>query len=497
MHLHPIPFVESPMSTDSLRPLSVRAEQYHHLLDTGEASLDGLRVAAGLRDPAAVAALATLDATARANRVEPWLMHLQGLPVDHLDLPDAEAGWLDALAGLPLRSLKLDSPRFACGRAVWRRLPAMRLESLEIDGFGRADDGSGLPSLERLRRLSLRTRSEDFGDTFIEQLAGGVLEDLALNGCEEVTDDGLRALSRLSMRSLSLENPDGITARGLALLRGHPLEHLGLVSTRAVSEDPSCLGGLRSLRSLRLDQCYAGDAVLEALRGLRIERLSLRGGWVTEDGLAGLAGLPLAELDLHGAARLDGLGTTLQALRGLPLKRLVLGDLRGFDETELVHLKGLPLQSLDLSLNRVTANGLRHLAGLPLKELRIGFCDGIDGEALRVLAGLKLPLERLDLGGLVLRDTDLAHVRQLPLRHLSLSESPWLTDAGVALLAGLSLQHLTIGAGPGESKLTSASVEPLAELPLETLWLPNASGIDAAGWARLAALPARVTGPGI
>ena len=457
--------------TDEPRSLAARVAQYRELLDTGEASLDGLRVAAGLRDPAAVAALAHLNVTARANRVEPWLMHLQGLPVDHLDLPGAEAGWLDALAGLPLRSLKLDGPRFACGRAVWRRLPALRLESLEIDGFSRADDGTGLPSLERLRRLSLRTHGDDLGDTFVEQLAGGVLEHLSLNRADEVTDDGLRALSRLTLRSLSLEKAGGITARGVTLLRGHPIEHLALGSTTAFSDDPSCLSGLRALKSLHLDGCHAGDPVLEVIRRLPIEQLSLRGASVSEAGLAGLA--------------------------GLPLKRLALGDLRGFNEQGLSHLRGHALESLDLSLNDVSAEGLRRLAGLPLKSLRLDFCDGIDGEALRVLAGLGLPLEHLSLGGLDLRDADLACLRQLPLRHLSLHDSPWLTDAGVAQLAALPLQHLTLGAGPGESKLTSAAVTALAELPLETLWLPNAAGIDPAGWARLATLPARVTGPGL
>jgi len=484
------------MSTDHL-DLAARTEQYLHLLDTGEASLEGVRVAAGLRDPAAGAALATLHTPARANRVEPWLMHLQGLPVDHLELPHPEAGWLDALAALPLRSLKLAGPRFTCGRSLWRRLPALRLESLEIDGFSRADDGSGLPSLERLRRLTLRTRSDDFGDTFIEQLAGGVLEELSLNGTEEVTDDGLRALSRLSMRSLALEEADGITARGLALLRAHPLEHLAVGSTSAFSDDPSCLAGLRMLRSLRIEHGYIVDGVLESLRHMPLERLSLHGGYVTEQGLAALAGRPLAELELKSPQRLESLAATLDALRGLPLKRLTLSDLRGFDERELTHLRGHAVEALDLSLNDITAEGLRHLAGLPLKSLDLGFCQGIDGDALRVLAGLGLPLEHLELGGLHLRDTDLACLRQLPLRSLCLYESPWLTDAGVSQLAGLPLQHLRIETGPGESKLTSASVATFVELPLETLSLSNAAEIDTAGWARLAALPARVIGPGI
>lgn len=37
------------MSTDPLRPLSVRAAQYQHLLDTGEASARGTLDAAALR----------------------------------------------------------------------------------------------------------------------------------------------------------------------------------------------------------------------------------------------------------------------------------------------------------------------------------------------------------------------------------------------------------------------------------------------------------------
>lgn len=482
---------------DHPEDVAARAALYRDLLDTGEASLDGLRVAAGLRDPAAIAALTDLITTERANRVEPWLMQLQGLPVDHLDLPEAEVGWLDALAGLPLRSLVLDRPRFACGRAVWRRLPALRLESLEISTFSRADDSSGLPSLERLRRLKLHTHGEDFDDTFVDQLAGGVLEELSLNYCDEVTDDGLRELSRLTLRSLTLERAAGITSRGVARLRGHPLEHLAVGWNSALSDDPSCLSGLTSLRSLSLDQCDAGDAVLQAIRHLPIERLSLDSAYVTEDGLAELDGMPLTDLALKCPSQLGSLGDTLDALRGLPLKRLALGDMRGFSERGLSHLEGFALESLDLSLNEVTAKGLKHLAGLPLKALDLGFCRGFDGKALRALVELGLPLERLDLGGLQLRDADLACLRQLPLRHLGLYDSPWLTDAGVAHLAGMPLQHLTIGADPGESKLTSGAVPALAQLPLETLWLPNCSGIDADGWARLAALPARVSGPGI
>lgn len=477
---------------DPLDDVLARAAQYRKLLDVGEASLEGLRVAAGLRDPAAVAALADLNTTARANRVGPWLMQLKGLPVDHLDLdlPDRDIGWLDALAGLPLRSLVLG---FNCSSALWSRLPDLRLEALEISSFWGADDSSGLPSLERLRRLKLG-RSE-FDDTSLGLLASGVLEDLRLGCCDELTDEDLRKLSRLKLHTLMIEHAGDITARGLAHLQSHPLKHLSLGSNRSI-DDPSCLTGLTSLQSLRLDR-YADDAVLEAIRDLPIEQLSLDSSFVTVDGLAQLDSMPLASLELNHSHYLGDLGDTLNALRGLPLKHLALRNMPQFAERGLAGLEGFALESLDLTLNKVTAKSLKHLAGLPLKALDLGFCRGVDGKALRALVELGLPLERLTLAGLKLRDADLECLRGLPLRQLSLYESPWLTHAGVAHLEGLPLQHLTMGAGPGEAKISSAAVPVLAQLPLETLWLPNCNGIDAEGWTRLAELPARVTGPGI
>jgi hypothetical protein len=155
------------------------------------------------------------------------------------------------------------------------------------------------------------------------------------------------------------------------------------------------------------------------------------------------------------------------------------------------------LESLDLSLNDITWKELKQLAGLPLKRLNLSFCRGVDGKVLRKLAELGLPLEQLEISGLDLRDSDLACLRDLPLQRLGLYDSPWLTDAGVAHLARMPLRDLTLGADPGESQITSAVVPVLEQLPLRTLWLPNCAGIDAAGWDRLARLPAQVTGPGI
>nr|WP_269802858.1 leucine-rich repeat domain-containing protein [Pseudomonas uvaldensis] len=475
--------------------ITTRVSLYRDLLDSGEASLDGVRVAAGLYDPAAMAVVAELDVKVHRNRPASLLPQLRGLPVDHLELENAEPQWLDALAGLPLRTLVLGSPRFSCDQALWRRMPDVALEALEISNFSRDDDLTSLPSLERLRRLKLDTYGEDFDDRFLRHLGSNSrLQVLSLNHCDEVTDDGLLGLSPLQLRSLTLERVGQLTARGAAHLCSHPLEHLSLGWNSKILEDPAWLSGLTVLRSLSLDNCYATDATLNAIRDLPIERLSLQSSYLCEDDLEVLEGMPLADLDLKSSRQII---ERLDVLHAFPLKRLGLSDVRGVDKQTLRDLEGLDLEALDLSLNDISWKELKQLKGLPLKRLDLSFCQGVDGKTLRKLCEMGLPLEQLEISGLDLRDADLACLRNLPLKRLGLYESPWLTDAGVALLAGLPLRDLTLEAGPGESRLTSAMVSVLERLPLERLSLRNGSQISADGWDRLARLPAQVSGPGI
>ncbi|AEA66879.1 leucine-rich repeat domain-containing protein [Pseudomonas brassicacearum] len=473
---------------------TTRASLYRDLLDSGEASLEGLRVAAGLGDPAAKVVMTQLNTTAHTNRPGPWLSKLHGLPVDHLELNDAEPDWCDALAGLPLRTLVLNSPRFICGPETWQRLPANALETLEVSNFSRDDNANCLPSPARLRRLKLQTYGEDFDDSFLRQLSDSPLQELSLNRCDDITDDGLKALSRLKLRSLTLQRVGELTSRGMAHLASHPLEQLSLSGSGAILDDPSWLGDLTGLRALSLDDCYASESVLQAIQNLPLEKLSLQSAFICEDDLEVLEGMPLTELDLKCLRQVI---ERLDVLHGFPLKRLGLSDVQGVCASTLSDLRGLQLESLDLSLNDITSKALKQLAGLPLKRLDLSYCQGIDGKVLRKLVELGLPLEQLEISGLNLRDADLACLRDLPLQRLGLLDSSWLTDAGVAHLARMPLRDLTLGADPGQSRITSAVVPVLEQLPLQTLWLPNCAGIDANGWDRLARLPAHVTGPGI
>lgn len=474
--------------------IAARAVRYRDLLDTAEVSLEGLRVAAGLCDPAAMAVIAQLNTTPHRNRPGPLLSQLRGLPVDHVELDNAEPHWLDALAGLPLRTLILNGPRFSCGPDIWRRLPGVALEHLEISSFARDDDATSLPSLERLRCLKLDTYGEDFDDNFLRQLGGSRLQELSLNSCDDLTDDGLRALSSFKLRSLTLKCAGELTSAGMRHLCAHPLEQLTISSSGAILQDPSWLADMTALRSLSLDDCYASNTLIDAIRDLPLERLSLHSAYLCEDDFEGLEGMPLADLDLKCSRQVI---ERLDVLHGFPLKHLGLSDVQGIDAQTLRDLEGLGLESLDLSLNEVSWKMLKQLAGLPLKRLNLSFCQGMDGKTLRKLTELGLPLEQLEISGLDLRDADLACLRDMPLRRLGLYESPWLTDAGVAHLAGLPLRDLTLEAGPGESQLTSAMVSVLERLPLERLSLRNGSGISVEGWDRLARLSAYVSGPGI
>lgn len=312
------------------------------------------------------------------------------------------------------------------------------------------------------------------------------------------TGADIKKLAGLPLRSLVLKRPEfKFTAAIGQVLQSLPLEHLALDWNSELAKHPACLSGLARLSSLKMAHAGFNDECLAAIAKLKLRRLDIAASSISEEGLAHLAGMPLESLSLEGARYLESLRGTLRALRGLPLRNLNLADLNCFSNDDLAELKGFRLEGLDLGLNDVTVEGLAHLAGLPLKRLGLAFVGPLPGSALQLIADLGLPLEDLDLSGAEFEDADLAGLRWLPLKTLRLHETPWLTDAGVLQLGGLPLRNLTIGAGPGESRITDACLPVLTNLPLEELWLPNCTGISAKGWAELAALPARVAGPGI
>jgi len=136
---------------------------------------------------------------------------------------------------------------------------------------------------------------------------------------------------------------------------------------------------------------------LSALKGVPLKSLTLAGCKSLRD-LSPLKGMPLEELDLSGTG-VD----TLEALRGMKLKRLVLRSTKVHD---LSPLKGMPLEELALSYC-MQVSDLSPLAGAPLKRLWLRNCRNV-----RDLTPLKnAPLERLVVVGC---SADLTPVRGIP-----------------------------------------------------------------------------------
>jgi hypothetical protein len=143
------------------------------------------------------------------------------------------------------------------------------------------------------------------------------------------------------------------------------------------------------------------------------------------------------QLDLRGSAVTDA---DLARLGDQPFRsvRSVLLASTSISDRGLSHLKGLPLEVLDLDRTAVTNCGLEQLAGLPLRRLTLSG-TAVNDAGLASLAAL--PLEELRAASTAIGDDGLEHLRTLPLRRLDLSRTQ-VTDAGLDALAAIGTLEL-------------------------------------------------------
>ena len=72
-------------------------------------------------------------------------------------------------------------------------------------------------------------------------------------------------------------------------------------------------------------------------------------------------------------------------LKGLPLQHLDLTHCREITDGSLMHLKGLPFQVLNLSYcYNITDGGVLHLKGLPLRYLNLYNCSNVTDSPIYV-----------------------------------------------------------------------------------------------------------------
>lgn len=257
------------------------------------------------------------------------------------------------------------------------------------------------------------------------------LEELYLDSCKLVTDDGLAHLRNLSeLRGLNLVN-SGVRGSGLVhLKRLRRLEELSLTSLSVRDSDLAHLSKLSSLERLELSGPHITDAGLAHLKDLtNLRWFEYFGRSLTSAGL----------IHLRGMSRLEGLvlrGTMVNSLKPLAnLQNITTLNLTGapIDGVGLAPVAGFSrLKSLNLTASQVEDAGLVHVAGLA-------------------------NLNYLTLNGTHVTDAGLVHLANLPrLRHLGLGLTA-ITDAGITSLSNLKqCQFISVhGTGVTQSCVSS------------------------------------------
>jgi internalin A len=159
-------------------------------------------------------------------------------------------------------------------------------------------------------------------------------------------------------------------------------------------------------------------------------------------------------------------------------------DLHGswVSDTDLRRLVQLPyLTHLDLSLTRITDQGMLDLKSLPgIVDLNLYYAEYVTDEGMAAIKGWK-KLRRLNVHGAKFSDTTLDHIAGITtLESLNIG-SGMVTDIGLERLTTLpSLKELTVGG----NKLTDAGLQALRQMPgLTYLDLGGRQGTDANIWA--------------
>ncbi|HEY1337179.1 MAG TPA: hypothetical protein VGF59_06690 [Bryobacteraceae bacterium] len=151
-------------------------------------------------------------------------------------------------------------------------------------------------------------------------------------------------------------------------------------------------------------------------------------------------------------------------------------------DTDLRRLKLLPnLSSLDLSLTRITDQGMQELKGLTgIVDLNLYFAEYVTDEGMAALKDWK-KLKRLNVHGTKSSDTTLEHVSSIAsLESLNVG-SAVITDVGLERLVNLTnLKELTMGG----NEVSDAGLQALREMPgLRYLDLTGREGTDSNVWA--------------
>lgn len=225
---------------------------------------------------------------------------------------------------------------------------------------------AGLPNLKKLVTLRLG------------YLRPGTPSSWPPQPVRNLTDASLGFLKGMCLTDLHLDNCRQLTGAGFFSLQGL---HLTALSLRGCGYGYVKLG--------------PSPVALAFLRGLPLTRLDLRMFFrLTDSRLDLLRAMPLTDLDLGGCCGLNC--ESLKILKGMPLRRLVLDRWgKRLDDEGCKHLREFPLTALDLAGSYITGEGLAQLRGMQLRSLDLSECYRLRIVNIVHLRGL--PLERLNV----------------------------------------------------------------------------------------------------
>jgi hypothetical protein len=368
---------------------------------------------------------------------------------------------------------------------------AQQLRTIDFGASGRPQQGAQWPTLEQVESLLRSGKRVEWDPPAGQREAFAALcrryertavdhelvrtldelealpDDVTRVECRDLGDTAAALLAkRTNLVALELINDapaDRLTAKGLTAICKLPkLESLVMMNLRELQPaDLRAIGGMRSLRTLRVVDVPFDDEALAALPAAsKLEELSLLA--VPTFGAAGVAAIArctnLKKLELRKATWLDADALAqLGALR--QLTELDLGGNPGLRDRALTALQHCTaLRRLHLADGAFTSVGLQALTGM--RELDLFDVSGngelVTSALLHVPAGVRtLRLARCP--GLDANAATLLRDRFPQLAELDVAQNGWVTDDVVrTLLAGGRLQRLDLLRC---SKLTTAVIE--------------------------------------
>jgi Leucine-rich repeat (LRR) protein len=364
------------------------------------------------------------------------------------------------------------------------------IATLEIESSEVTDDG--LRNLSRIRSLSacsLRcSKITDAGIGNLAVLPG--LDEIRLYDCSEVTDRGVLELKRVSRLTLLGAH---ITDRTLAVLVDLPnLQQLVLRSDSLTDEGLSQLASLPHLTTLSLSHCHhltdAGLAEIAAIQNL--ETLSITGTDITDAGLKSLENLPrLGRLAISRceSSMPDGLRITDEGLTCLKnfkvLHAFSIEASPDVTDESVDLLKGMTgLKSLQLKGTGVTEKGHLEIAtALPGTQVDFASIPSIRRKK-RLAPEIAAAVQTIrDRGGKVsLLDGEVWMI------HLNENGATDFTDKDLALLQPIKKVSLLSLEGTSISDVGLAMLS--ESISMEQLVLKNCQ-VTAEGIRTLAKLP--------